>query len=149
MQHCAEQFISFGFESTHFCSDSDTDLNTNILTRDFLKWCLSLLSYAIWNLYDRGKVFQQKNIPVPGRFFSLSSVGSAIFHNFCFATVADPNSNPTFFGFGSGQTYRADCFGFGSTTLALSHVYLRISLRIRNDMQKLLNQFISDPSCIG
>jgi hypothetical protein len=71
--------------------------------RNFLKWCLLLLSYMFWNLYDREKkVFQLKNV----RFFSLPSVRSAIFRqNFLFYNSVWIRIR-TFFGFGSSQTIR-------------------------------------------
>jgi hypothetical protein len=65
-QCCGSELIFFGFGSTHFFSDSDP--YTNILTRNFLKWCLSLLLYVLWNLYDREKSFPTEK----KRWFFLS-----------------------------------------------------------------------------
>jgi hypothetical protein len=79
-----------------FSSDSvsDSDPFTNNLTRNLLKWCLSLLLYVFWNLYDREKSFPTEK----PTFFPLSSVGSAIFHKFFyFTTVSGSESNPNFF----------------------------------------------------
>jgi hypothetical protein len=56
----------------HIFSDSVSDSNPypNILARNFLKLCLSLLSEAFWNLYDRDKSFPNEK----RTFFYLSSV---------------------------------------------------------------------------
>jgi hypothetical protein len=53
-----------------FFSVSNSDPYTNILTRNILKCCLSLLSFVFWNLYDREKSFPNQKLT----FFTLSSV---------------------------------------------------------------------------
>jgi hypothetical protein len=89
-QCCGSKFIFFLFGSTIF-SDSDKDPNIKILARNLLKWCLSLLSCVLWNLYDRGKSFPTEIYTI----FSHSSVGYAIVHKkiFVLQQCLDPNSN--------------------------------------------------------
>jgi hypothetical protein len=60
-QCCGSEFLFLVSYPQNFFSVSDS--YTNILTRICLKWCLSLLSFVFWNLYDREKVFQRKNVP--------------------------------------------------------------------------------------
>jgi hypothetical protein len=62
-QCCGSEFISFGFGSTFF-SVSDSDPYTYILTHNFVKWCLSLLSYryVFWNLFDKEKSFSLSSV---------------------------------------------------------------------------------------
>jgi hypothetical protein len=73
-------FFGFGLGSTFFSdsnSVSDSDSYTNILNRNFLKWCLSLLLLYMCTgiCTTEKKVFHLKNLR-----FSLSSVWYAIFH---------------------------------------------------------------------
>jgi hypothetical protein len=120
-QFCGSEFnfFGFGFRSTNFFSDSD--LYTYILTRNLLKWCLSLLFYVFWNLYYREKSFL---IEKP-TFIPLSRVWSAIFHtqkkNFILQQCLDPNPNPNFFRIRIQPKY-SDYFGFGSTTLPQGYI---------------------------
>jgi hypothetical protein len=69
----------FGFGSTHFFSDSD--LYTNILTWNVLKWCLSLLSFVFSSIKCLICDFSQK-------FFMLQQ---------CLDPNLNPNPNPNFF----------------------------------------------------
>jgi hypothetical protein len=91
---------------------SDSDPYAYILTRNFLKWCLSLLSYVFWNLYDR-----EKSFPTEKRtFFSFLSVWFAIFRNtFYFKTVPGSESESIFRI--RIQPKYSDSFEFGSITL--------------------------------
>jgi hypothetical protein len=56
-QCCESELIFFLDSDPQFFLDSDSNPYTNILTQNFLKWCLSLLLYVFWNLYDREKSF--------------------------------------------------------------------------------------------
>jgi hypothetical protein len=80
---------------------------TNILSRNFLKWCLSLLlyRYALWNLYDRGKSFPAVQYDL--RFFTKFLI---------LQQCLDPNPNPNFFRIWPKLT---DSSGFEFTTLTL------------------------------
>jgi hypothetical protein len=91
-------------------------------TEFFFKWCLSLLSFVCWNLYDREKSFPtEKNT-----FFCLSSVWSAIFHN-CFLFYNSVWIRiRTFFRIRIQPNY-SDYFGFGSTTLLQTIRYFAIN----------------------
>jgi hypothetical protein len=78
-------------DPTNFLSDSDP--YTNILTRNFLTWCLSLLYMFYGICTTEKKVFQLKNLG----FFSFICL-MAIFHKFFYFTQClDPNPNPNFF----------------------------------------------------
>jgi hypothetical protein len=100
---------------------SDSDPYSNILTRIFFKWCLSLLLYVFWNLYDR-----EKSFPTEKLTFFLSSVLYAIFHkNYYFTQCLDPNSNPNPNFFSDSDP--AKIFGF-----------FRIRIWIHNTVRKLM-----------
>jgi hypothetical protein len=71
----------------------------------FFKWWLALLSFVFWNLYDREKSFPTEKLT----FFCLSSVWSAIFHNFFyFTTVSGSESKSELFS----DSDPAKIFGF-------------------------------------
>jgi hypothetical protein len=77
----------------------DSDPYTNILTRKFLKWCLSLLSCNVpmfWNLYDR-----EKGFPPEKRMFMLFELFDMRLFTFLFLFY-----NSLAFGFGSSQNIR-------------------------------------------
>jgi hypothetical protein len=81
---------------------SDSDPYTNILTRIFFKWCLSLLSFVFWNLYDR-----EKSFPTEKRtFFVLQVFDLRFFTKFFYVTTVSGSESELFFGFGSSQNIR-------------------------------------------
>jgi hypothetical protein len=103
-------------------SDSYTDSYTtgNILTWNFSKWCLSLLSCVLEPVRQRTKFTSRKNLPV---LISLSSVWSAIFHKkFCFTTVSGSESKFKLLS-DRIRPKLTDSFGFGSTTLVFIIVF--------------------------
>jgi ankyrin repeat protein len=78
---------------------SNLDPYTNILTRNFLKWCVSLLSYTVpmfWNLYDR-----EKGFPPEKHMFMLFELFDMRLFTFLFLFY-----NSLGFGFGSSQNIR-------------------------------------------
>jgi hypothetical protein len=90
------ELIFFGFGSTNFLSDSVTDTYTSILTRNFLKYCLSLLIYVFWNLYDREKSFPTEKL----MFFLFQLFDQRFFTQICILQQCldpNPNTNPKFF----------------------------------------------------
>jgi hypothetical protein len=104
-----------------FYSDTDSDSNPNILSRHFFKWCLSLLSYVFWNLYDIEKSFLTEKCRFFLSFKCLICYFSRkfLFYNKVLIWI---RIRILTFGlwFGSGQKL-TDSFGlgFGSTTLPL------------------------------
>jgi hypothetical protein len=104
-QCCGSEFILFGFGSTILFSDSVSDSYpyTDIVTRHFFKWCLSMLSCVFWS------VRQRKIFPTEKRtFFSLSSVWSAIY----ITTVAGSESKSKYELFSDSESDPAKIFGF-------------------------------------
>jgi hypothetical protein len=68
-------------------------------------WGYEFIFFGFGSINDKEKVFQLKNV----RFFSFSSVWSAIFHkNFILQHVPNPNPNPNFFSYSDP----AKIFGF-------------------------------------
>jgi hypothetical protein len=113
----------------HFFSDSNLQIFFGFgygvrSTRNWLKWCLSMLSYryVFWNLYDRGKSFPTEK----STLFSLSNVWSANFSNsFYFTAMSVSEAGiriQTFFRI-LIRPKLTDSFGFrfGSTTLIYRH----------------------------
>jgi hypothetical protein len=118
-QCCGSELIFFGFVfgSTNFFSDSVSDPYTNILTRIFLKWCLSLLSFVFWNLYDR-----EKSFPTEKRKFFVFQVFDLRFFIKFFSLQQCLDPNPNFFRIRIRiQPKYSDYFVFGSTTLVWIH----------------------------
>jgi hypothetical protein len=86
-----------------FISDSNSDPYTNILTRNVLKLCLSLLLYVLWNLYDREKSFPTEKLT----FFLFQVFDLRLFtKNFILQQCLDPK--PNFFS----DSDPAKIFGF-------------------------------------
>jgi hypothetical protein len=96
----------FLFGSTILLADSETD--PNILTRDFSKWCLSILSYVFWILYARKKTFIEKSV----WFFTQIFISQQ-------CQVLNPNFFPD-----PAKTFG---FCFGSTTLH-SNIFLTFKI---------------------
>jgi hypothetical protein len=117
----------FGFGSTHFFSDSDSvsDPYTNILSRNFLKWCLSLLLYVFWNLYA-----SEKSFPTDKLTFILYQVFDLRFSTIFFILQQCLDPNPiqirTFFRIRIQPKY-SEYFVLGSTTLVPvpGHIWLK------------------------
>jgi hypothetical protein len=86
-------------------SVSDSDPCTNSLTRNFFKWCPSLLSCVFWNLYDREKSFPtEKRRFFPFRVFDLRYFNKIFILQQCL----DQNPSPNFFS----DSDPAKIFGF-------------------------------------
>jgi hypothetical protein len=77
---------------------SDSDPYTNILTRNFLKWCLSFF-FVFWNLYDREKSFPTEKFT----FFLFQVFDLPFFTKF---VILQQCWIRAFFGFGSSQNIR-------------------------------------------
>jgi hypothetical protein len=98
-------FLRIRIKIHKYFSNSDMDSFNDILTCNFSKWCLSLLSYVFWYLYC-----WEKSFPMEKTHTGLSSVGSAFFHKFFYiTTVSGSESVPEselFFGFWFDQNLR-------------------------------------------
>jgi hypothetical protein len=93
----------------HFFSISDSDPYTNILVRNCIKWCISLLSCVFWNLYDR-QIF-----PNYVRFFSFKYLICDFSPTIYFTTVSGSKILIRNFFRIRIQPKYSDSFGFGST----------------------------------